>query len=77
MLYIYLTIHISFHLQTDNGLSKAWSESGNPADEWRKAELHLGKLRNFQVIFEGIRAKDLGGGAAIDDIEFKNCSISK
>ncbi|CAM4599204.1 unnamed protein product [Lepidochelys kempii] len=62
-------------IKTDNGLSKAWSESGNPADEWKKAELHLGKLRNFEVIFEGIRAKDLGGGAAIDDIEFKNCSI--
>lgn len=75
--YIYLTIYILFKLQTDGGIVKIWSESGNHNDEWNKVELHLGKLRNFEVIFEGIRTRDLGGGAAIDDIEFNNCSTGK
>ncbi|KAJ1101333.1 hypothetical protein NDU88_006403 [Pleurodeles waltl] len=58
----------------DDGLTVIWSESGNPSREWKRAEVRLGKLRNFEIIFEGIRTKDLGGGAGIDDIEFKNCS---
>lgn len=74
---MYLTIYILFKLQTDYGILKIWSESGNHGDEWKKVELHLGKLRNFEVIFEGIRTRDLGGGAAIDDIEFNNCTTSK
>uniref|UniRef100_A0A7M4FXD0 MAM and LDL receptor class A domain containing 1 n=1 Tax=Crocodylus porosus TaxID=8502 RepID=A0A7M4FXD0_CROPO len=61
-------------IKADNGISRIWSESRNHAGEWKKAEIHLGKLRNFEVLFEGVRAKDLGGGAAIDDIEFKNCT---
>ncbi|XP_027656679.2 MAM and LDL-receptor class A domain-containing protein 1 [Falco cherrug] len=61
-------------IKTDDGIVKIWSESGNHGDEWNKVELHLGKLRNFEVIFEGIRTRDLGGGAAIDDIEFNNCT---
>lgn len=28
-------------------------------------------------MFQGIRTRDLGGGAAIDDIEFKNCTTGK
>ena len=74
---MYLTIYILFKLQTDDGIVKIWSESGNHGDEWNKVELHLGKLRNFEVIFEGIRTRDLGGGAAIDDIEFNNCTTGK
>uniref|UniRef100_A0A8C0IFR5 MAM and LDL receptor class A domain containing 1 n=1 Tax=Bubo bubo TaxID=30461 RepID=A0A8C0IFR5_BUBBB len=61
-------------IKTDDGIVKIWSESGSHGDEWNKVELHLGKLRNFEVIFEGIRTRDLGGGAAIDDIEFNNCT---
>jgi len=75
--YTYLTLYILFKLQTDDAIVKIWSESGNHGDEWNSVELHLGKLRNFEVIFEGIRTRDLGGGAAIDDIEFKNCTTSK
>lgn len=63
-------------IKTDVGTVKIWSESGNHGDEWNKVELHLGKLRNFEVIFEGIRTIDLGGGAAIDDIEFNNCTTA-
>lgn len=71
------TVCILFKLQTDVGTVKIWSESGSYGDEWNKVELHLGKLRNFEVIFEGIRTGDLGGGAAIDDIEFNNCTTGK
>uniref|UniRef100_A0A8C8BKF7 MAM and LDL receptor class A domain containing 1 n=1 Tax=Otus sunia TaxID=257818 RepID=A0A8C8BKF7_9STRI len=66
--------HIQVLIKTDGGIVKIWSESGSHGDEWNKVELHLGKLRNFEVIFEGIRTRDLGGGAAIDDIEFNNCT---
>ncbi|XP_027514472.1 MAM and LDL-receptor class A domain-containing protein 1 [Corapipo altera] len=66
--------HIQVLIKTDDGIVKIWSESGNHGYEWNKVELHLGKLRNFEVIFEGIRTRDLGGGAAIDDIEFNNCT---
>uniref|UniRef100_A0A8C3C7D9 MAM and LDL receptor class A domain containing 1 n=1 Tax=Cairina moschata TaxID=8855 RepID=A0A8C3C7D9_CAIMO len=68
--------HIQVLIKTDVGTVKIWSESGSYGDEWNKVELHLGKLRNFEVIFEGIRTGDLGGGAAIDDIEFNNCTTA-
>ncbi|XP_012586720.1 PREDICTED: MAM and LDL-receptor class A domain-containing protein 1 [Condylura cristata] len=62
-------------IKTEKGLSKVWQESAQHAgDHWQKASILLGKLRNFEVIFQGIRTRDLGGGAAIDDIEFKNCT---
>ncbi|XP_058915238.1 MAM and LDL-receptor class A domain-containing protein 1 [Kogia breviceps] len=61
-------------IKTEKGLSKVWQESKqNSGDHWQKAVILLGKLRNFEVIFQGIRTRDLGGGAAIDDIEFENC----
>uniref|UniRef100_A0A286XQ85 MAM and LDL receptor class A domain containing 1 n=1 Tax=Cavia porcellus TaxID=10141 RepID=A0A286XQ85_CAVPO len=62
-------------IKTEKGLSEVWQESTqNPGNQWQNAVILLGKLRNFQVIFQGIRTKDLGGGAAIDDIEFRNCT---
>ncbi|KAM6162719.1 MAM and LDL-receptor class A domain-containing protein 1 [Erethizon dorsatum] len=62
-------------IKTEKGLSEVWQESTqNPANEWQNAVILLGKLRNFEVIFQGIRARDLGGGAAIDDIEFRDCT---
>lgn len=61
-------------LQTEKGLSKVWQEpEQNSAEHWQKAAILLGKLRNFEVIFQGIRTRDLGGGAAVDDIEFIDC----
>ncbi|XP_073437949.1 MAM and LDL-receptor class A domain-containing protein 1 [Dendrobates tinctorius] len=61
-------------INTEKDLTKVWGESENQDGKWNKVEIHLGKLRNFEVIFEGVRIKDFGGGAAIDDIEFINCS---
>ncbi|XP_011911468.1 PREDICTED: MAM and LDL-receptor class A domain-containing protein 1-like [Cercocebus atys] len=69
---------IQILIKTEKGLSKVWQESKqNPGNHWQKANILLGKLRNFEVIFQGIRTRDLGGGAAIDDIEFKNCTTGK
>ncbi|XP_035298699.1 MAM and LDL-receptor class A domain-containing protein 1 isoform X2 [Cricetulus griseus] len=66
---------IQILIKTDKGLSEVWQQSTpNPDNQWQKATILLGKLRNFEIIFQGIRTKDLGGGAAIDDIEFKNCT---
>ncbi|XP_077010524.1 MAM and LDL-receptor class A domain-containing protein 1 isoform X2 [Tamandua tetradactyla] len=63
--------------KTEKGLSKVWQESEqSPGAHWKKAEILLGKLRNFEVIFQGVRTRDLGGGAAIDDIEFENCTTA-
>ncbi|XP_075444758.1 MAM and LDL-receptor class A domain-containing protein 1 [Ascaphus truei] len=61
-------------VKTGSSLSKMWGESEKQDGKWNKVAVHLGKLRQFEVIFEGIRARDFGGGAAIDDIEFINCS---
>lgn len=59
-------------------MSKVWQESKpNSGGHWQKAVILLGKLRNFEVIFQGVRTRDLGGGAAIDDIEFENCTTGK
>ncbi|CAH2282309.1 MAM and LDL-receptor class A domain-containing 1 [Pelobates cultripes] len=61
-------------IKANNDLSKMWVQDGNYEGNWTKAEIYIGKRRNFQIIFEGIRTRDFGGGAAIDDIEFLNCS---
>ncbi|XP_043740540.1 MAM and LDL-receptor class A domain-containing protein 1 [Cervus elaphus] len=65
---------IQILIKTEKGLSKVWEENKqNSGDLWQKAVILLGKLRNFEVIFQGLRTRDLGGGAAIDDLEFENC----
>ncbi|MBZ3887912.1 MAM and LDL-receptor class A domain-containing protein 1 [Sciurus carolinensis] len=66
---------IQILIKTEKGLSEVWQESRqNLGNHWQKAVILLGKWRNFKVIFQGIRTRDLGGGAAIDDIEFTNCT---
>lgn len=75
--FVFTLIHTCY-LQTEKGLSRVWQESEqNSSGHWQKAVILLGKLRNYEVIFQGIRTRDLGGGAAIDDIEFKNCMTGK
>lgn len=66
---------IQILIKTEKELLEVWQQSEpEPDNHWRSATILLGKLRNFEVIFQGIRTKDLGGGAAIDDIEFTNCT---
>uniref|UniRef100_A0A4W3HDP5 MAM and LDL receptor class A domain containing 1 n=1 Tax=Callorhinchus milii TaxID=7868 RepID=A0A4W3HDP5_CALMI len=65
---------ISVLIKTDRYLYKVWSGIGSQGDVWNKAYVPLKKLRNFEIIFEGIRTHDFGGGAAIDDIQFTNCT---
>ncbi|XP_072269512.1 MAM and LDL-receptor class A domain-containing protein 1 [Pyxicephalus adspersus] len=61
-------------IKTETGLKKVWGQSESPDAKWNQVKIRLGKLRHFEVIFEGVRTRDFGGGAAIDDIEFINCS---
>ncbi|XP_069815135.1 MAM and LDL-receptor class A domain-containing protein 1 [Dendropsophus ebraccatus] len=68
------TGQIQVLIKTKNNLIKVWGESENHDGKWNMVEIHLGKLRHFEVIFEGVRTRDFGGGAAIDDIELVNCS---
>ncbi|XP_058525682.1 MAM and LDL-receptor class A domain-containing protein 1 [Ochotona princeps] len=66
------SIHVL--IKTEKDLWEVWQESKDSGNHWQKAVVMLGKLRNFEVIFQGIRTRDLGGGAAVDDIEFENCT---
>ncbi|XP_078056417.1 MAM and LDL-receptor class A domain-containing protein 1 [Mustelus asterias] len=61
-------------IKTDKGLTEVWNKTGNQGDRWNKGVIHLRRMRNFEVIFEGIQIKNFGGGAAIDDIQFKTCA---
>ncbi|XP_074549659.1 MAM and LDL-receptor class A domain-containing protein 1 isoform X2 [Halichoeres trimaculatus] len=61
-------------IKTENDLWEVWNKTGNQGNKWNRAEIPLRKLRNFQVVFEGIRTMDLSGGAALDDLEFIDCA---
>uniref|UniRef100_A0A8C6QSZ3 MAM and LDL receptor class A domain containing 1 n=2 Tax=Nannospalax galili TaxID=1026970 RepID=A0A8C6QSZ3_NANGA len=68
---------IQILIKTEKELSEVWqARKPNPGNHWQKAVILLGKRRKFEVIFQGIRTRDLGGGAAIDDVEFKNCTTA-
>ncbi|XP_030635015.1 MAM and LDL-receptor class A domain-containing protein 1 [Chanos chanos] len=66
---------IRLSVKTENELKEVWKEQGKQA-EWRRAEVPLRKLRNFELIFEGVRSRDVSGGAALDDLEFIDCAPS-
>ncbi|KAM7390330.1 hypothetical protein PAMA_008482 [Pampus argenteus] len=61
-------------IQTENDLQEVWNKTGHQGNKWNRAEVPLRKLRNFEVIFEGIRSRDVSGGAALDDLEFIDCA---
>ncbi|XP_068160688.1 MAM and LDL-receptor class A domain-containing protein 1 [Antennarius striatus] len=61
-------------IKTENNLWEAWNKTGHQGNYWNHAEIPLRKLRNFEVIFEGVRSKDVSGGAALDDLEFIDCA---
>lgn len=63
--------------QTENDLLEVWNKTGHQGNKWNRAEVPLRKLRNFEVIFEGIRSSDVSGGAALDDLEFTDCAASR
>ncbi|XP_051970443.1 MAM and LDL-receptor class A domain-containing protein 1-like isoform X1 [Xyrauchen texanus] len=64
---------IRLFLKTENELREVWTEQ-KMHGEWRKAEVPLRKLRNFILIFEVVRTRDVSGGAALDDLEFIDCA---
>uniref|UniRef100_A0A4W6FJB9 MAM and LDL receptor class A domain containing 1 n=1 Tax=Lates calcarifer TaxID=8187 RepID=A0A4W6FJB9_LATCA len=61
-------------IKTENDLLEVWNKTGHQGNKWNRAEIPLRKLRNFEVIFEGIRSRDVSGGAALDDLEFIDCA---
>ncbi|XP_044033161.1 MAM and LDL-receptor class A domain-containing protein 1 isoform X1 [Siniperca chuatsi] len=61
-------------IKTENDLWEVWNKTGHQGNKWNQAEIPLRKLRNFEVIFEGIRSFDVSGGAALDDLEFIDCA---
>ncbi|KAM6908030.1 MAM and LDL-receptor class A domain-containing protein 1 isoform 1-T1 [Lycodopsis pacificus] len=61
-------------IKTESNLWEAWNKTGHQGNKWNRAEIPLRKLRNFEVIFEGIRSSDVSGGAALDDLQFKDCA---
>uniref|UniRef100_A0A3Q3ANM4 MAM and LDL receptor class A domain containing 1 n=1 Tax=Kryptolebias marmoratus TaxID=37003 RepID=A0A3Q3ANM4_KRYMA len=61
-------------IKTENNLMEMWNKTGHQGNKWNRAEVPLRKLRNFEVIFEGIRSFDVSGGAAVDDLEFIDCA---
>ncbi|CAN9506358.1 unnamed protein product [Ophioblennius macclurei] len=67
---------IRLFIKTENALVEVWNKTGHQGNEWFRAEVPLRSLRNFEVIFEGIRSSDMSGGAALDDLEFTNCASS-
>ncbi|CAF94589.1 unnamed protein product, partial [Tetraodon nigroviridis] len=60
----------------ENDMWEAWSKSGNQGSRWNQAVVPLRNLRNFELIFEGIRSWDLSGGASLDDLEYLDCAPS-
>lgn len=58
--------------QTENELREVWTQQVMN-EEWRRAEVSLRKLRNFLLIFEAVRTRDVSGGVALDDLEFIDC----
>ncbi|XP_040921930.1 MAM and LDL-receptor class A domain-containing protein 1 [Toxotes jaculatrix] len=61
-------------IKTENDLLEVWNKTGHQGNKWNRAEIPLRKLRNFEVIFEGVRSRDVSGGAALDDLEFIDCA---
>ncbi|XP_068566038.1 MAM and LDL-receptor class A domain-containing protein 1 isoform X1 [Cebidichthys violaceus] len=61
-------------IKTESNLWEAWNKTGHQGNQWNRVEIPLRKLRNFEVIFEGIRSSDVSGGAALDDLEFRDCA---
>ncbi|XP_075308407.1 MAM and LDL-receptor class A domain-containing protein 1 [Odontesthes bonariensis] len=68
--------NIRLLIKTENDLVEVWNKTGHQGNKWNRAEVPLRKLRKFEVIFEGIRSKDVSGGAALDDLEFIDCAPS-
>ncbi|XP_041824757.1 MAM and LDL-receptor class A domain-containing protein 1 [Melanotaenia boesemani] len=63
-------------IKTEYDLMEVWNKTGHQGNKWNQAVVPLRKLRNFEVIFEGIRFRDVSGGAALDDLEFIDCAPS-
>uniref|UniRef100_A0A3Q3W1Y0 MAM domain-containing protein n=1 Tax=Mola mola TaxID=94237 RepID=A0A3Q3W1Y0_MOLML len=61
-------------IKTENDLWEVWNKTGHQGNKWNRAEVPLRNIRNFEVIFEGIRSRDVSGGASLDDLEYIDCA---
>ncbi|KAK1796939.1 hypothetical protein P4O66_008252, partial [Electrophorus voltai] len=64
---------IRLFLKMQREVKELWMEQ-TTMPVWRRAEVPLRNLRNFELIFEAERARDVSGGAALDDLEFNDCT---
>ncbi|KAI4891478.1 hypothetical protein NFI96_023830, partial [Prochilodus magdalenae] len=63
-------------LQEDSRRTPLWWMSGDHGDEWRQAEVAVGRTHQvFTVLFEATRTFSELGDIAIDDIAFLNCLL--
>ncbi|XP_037401783.1 MAM and LDL-receptor class A domain-containing protein 1 isoform X2 [Pygocentrus nattereri] len=63
-------------LQEDSRRTLLWWKSGDHGDEWRQAEVAVGRTHQvFTVLFEATRTFSELGDIAIDDITFLSCSL--
>uniref|UniRef100_A0ACB8FV88 MAM and LDL-receptor class A domain-containing protein 1 n=1 Tax=Sphaerodactylus townsendi TaxID=933632 RepID=A0ACB8FV88_9SAUR len=51
-----------------------WAQSGRQGPQWNRAEVFLGALSYFQVVFRARRGISYVGDVAVDDISFEDCS---
>ncbi|XP_055063524.2 MAM and LDL-receptor class A domain-containing protein 1 isoform X1 [Misgurnus anguillicaudatus] len=64
---------IQLFIKTENELKQIWTQQ-EMYEGWIRAEVPLKKLRNFILIFEAVRSRDVSGGPALDDLEFNDCA---
>ncbi|TWW70868.1 MAM and LDL-receptor class A domain-containing protein 1 [Takifugu flavidus] len=61
-------------LKYENNSRVVWSQTGNQGNKWRRGEVFLGLLNNFQVVFRAKRGISYMGDLVIDDVSFLQCS---
>ncbi|XP_076828220.1 MAM and LDL-receptor class A domain-containing protein 1 [Brachyhypopomus gauderio] len=66
---------IRLFLKMQHEVKELWVEQST-MPVWRWAEVPLRNLRNFELIFEAERSRDVSGGAALDDLELTDCARS-
>lgn len=47
--HVFLSHHLQVRLKYGNASHEVWSQSGNQGNKWRRGEVFLGLLNNFQV----------------------------
>lgn len=59
------------------GYQTVWSLSGSQGNQWKRANVTLGKMILTEVAIRGIRGSSFDSDIALDDITFTDCTASK